>query len=184
MVEDARKYEANGAFTEAGTALRHAVGLWYGNAFEDVVSDALRGRATWLEELRTQSMLRYAELEISAGNPAQAIADLRTWTEAHPYHEGLSAQLIRALHGCGRTVEALEVYQRIRSRLKDELGLDPGGQLRALEQDVLSSGRPCAPVKGGRERSPEHIMRLLRDGTSMLAEAVQLLRTMVGPERT
>jgi hypothetical protein len=58
--------------------------------------------------------------------------------EAHPFRERFWAQLMLALYRCGRQAEALAAYQRVRSLLVDQLGIEPGPELRALEAAVLA----------------------------------------------
>ena len=103
---------------------------------------------------------------------------------AYPYQEGLWELLITALYRAGRQADALATYQRVRSRLADELGLDPGPRLRELEQQVLDQDpalrgrrrratcRRCRPSwSGARRRSPP-LAELLRE---------QRLVEIVGP---
>ena len=95
------------------------------------------------------------------------IGELETAVAAHPYQEGLWELLITALYRAGRQADALAAYQRVRARLADELGLEPGPRLRQLEQQVLNHDpalrrrrppgtcRRCRPSwSGARRRSP------------------------------
>jgi DNA-binding SARP family transcriptional activator len=189
LVERAR----TAAPAEGALLLKKAIGLWYGNALEDVTTDALRGQATWLEELRVQAVHRYAELEIQARNYGSAISELTSWTERYPFHEGLCEQLMRALHNGGRSAEALAVYRRIRSELAAELGLEPGEKLRALEQQIIAAtGGPPAPranhgagaPREASEAGTEHALRLVQQASCLLAEALHLLEPLDLPSVT
>ena len=66
------------------------------------------------------------------------IGELEALVSDHPLREGLWALLMVALYRDGRQADALATYQRVRTWLSDELGLDPGLQLRQLEQQILS----------------------------------------------
>ena len=63
--------------------------------------------------------------------------ELEALVAEHPWREGFWALLITALYRDGRQADALAAYRRVREHLGDELGLDPGPELRALEQQVL-----------------------------------------------
>ncbi|MFD6951344.1 MULTISPECIES: BTAD domain-containing putative transcriptional regulator [unclassified Nocardiopsis] len=72
---------------------------------------------------------------------AAAVPELRALCAEHPPHERFTGLLMSALHACGRTGEALEVYAALRERFADELGTDPSAWLRQLHLDMLTSGR-------------------------------------------
>ena len=65
------------------------------------------------------------------------IGELKRPSRAYPYREGLWELLITALYRAGRQADALAAYQRVRARLADELGLEPGPRLQELEQQIL-----------------------------------------------
>ena len=66
------------------------------------------------------------------------IADLERLTIEHPVREGLWSQLMRALYASGRQSDALRAFQRLRTVLARELGIEPSGELRQLEQRILA----------------------------------------------
>ena len=66
------------------------------------------------------------------------IGELEAAVAADPYQEGLWELLITALYRAGRQADALATYRRVRARLADELGLDPGPRLQQLEQQILN----------------------------------------------
>ena len=66
------------------------------------------------------------------------IGELEAAVATYPYQEGLWELLITALYRAGRQADALATYQRVRARLADELGLDPGPRLQQLEQQILN----------------------------------------------
>src|SRR6185436_17738277 len=75
------------------------------------------------------------------------IGELEAAIAAHPYQERLWELLITALYGAGRQADALAAYRRVRARLADDLGLEPGPRLRELEGRVLGHD-PALPVVG------------------------------------
>jgi predicted ATPase/DNA-binding SARP family transcriptional activator len=86
--------------------------------------------------------LQLVDLECTArlrlGQIGDVIGDLESAVAAHPYQERLWVHLITALYRAGRQADALGAYQRVRALLADELGLEPGPQLRQIEQRVLA----------------------------------------------
>ncbi|WP_432054913.1 BTAD domain-containing putative transcriptional regulator [Streptomyces sp. bgisy022] len=130
--------EASGAGEAELPLLRTALGLWRGPLLANVPSELLhRDEVPRLAEQRLRALERVCELQLAQGRCREVLVDLWEATGAHPHHEGLSAQLMRALYGAGRQNEALAEYRRIRGRLRDELGVDPGPPLRALELAIL-----------------------------------------------
>ena len=88
-----------------------------------------------LEEARGQLMETRFAARLQLGDAV--IGDLEAAVATHPYQERLWELLIAALYGAGRQADALAAYQRVRGRLADELGLEPGPRLRELERQVL-----------------------------------------------
>jgi len=134
------------AGTAAGTAdwtavadhAAAALALWRGDPLEDVPSQMLRGR--WLPGLEQQHLQAaewQAEAWLQLGRHEQLIQRLRQLTAEHPLRERFHAQLMRALACCGRQAEALAVYRDARKVLVEELGIDPGPELRGLHKRIL-----------------------------------------------
>ncbi|WP_436501296.1 BTAD domain-containing putative transcriptional regulator [Actinokineospora sp. HUAS TT18] len=125
--------------------LRQALAEWRGPALVDVPSDALRGAE--LSGL-AEEHLRARELRIDAdlrlGRHADVVAELAVLTAEHPLRETFRYQHMLALHRSGRQADALEAYQDTRRVLADQLGVDPGAELRDLYQAILTSDQ-CAP---------------------------------------
>ncbi|MEF2526921.1 AfsR/SARP family transcriptional regulator [Streptomyces sp. CS62] len=106
-------------------------------------------RAT-LAERRLAVLEDSLDVEIALGRHDSVIDRLRVLTTEHPLRERPRALLMRALHLAGRQSDALEVYARTRRLLIDELGVDPGPELRALHGRILS-GSPSGTYE---EASP------------------------------
>ncbi|MBT2224972.1 tetratricopeptide repeat protein [Nonomuraea sp. NEAU-A123] len=140
-VQAARAARADDRSGESGL-LREALGLWRGPALVDVLSEALhRDEVSRLGEERMRLLERWFDLGLRTGRHEEIIADLKTATTEHPLRERLWEQLMLALHLAERRAEALEVYRHVADLLRDELGIDPGHELRRLHQAVLN-GEP------------------------------------------
>jgi predicted ATPase/DNA-binding SARP family transcriptional activator len=118
--------------------LRRAVELWRGDAYAEFsYDDFARTEAERLEELRRVAIEERIEASLELGRHEEVLADVTSLAGAHPLRERLHAQAMLALYRCGRQSEALEVYSRVRARLRDELGLEPGLELRDLQRRIL-----------------------------------------------
>ena len=107
-----------------------------------------------LQELRLHAMESWLAAQLACGRHAELIPELESLCAEHPLREGLRAQLMLALYRSGRQAEALEVYRSTRGRLAEELGLEPGEELRELEQAILRQDpalrrRAAAPARTG-----------------------------------
>ena len=127
-----------GRATRAAAHVREALGLWRGRPFAELDDvDAAGLEVARLEELRLTAHEVVAAAELAAGRHREVVGELEALVAAHPFHERFCALLMVALYRSGRQAEALEAYAGARSRLADELGLDPGPELQALGQSVL-----------------------------------------------
>lgn len=122
---------------EAG--LREALGLWRGPAYAEFVDEPwAHAERSRLAELRLQAVERYAEARLSVGSAAAVVADLDAHVTEHPWREDAWRLLALALYQAGRQGDALTVLRRARTLLVEQLGVDPGPGLRALEADILN----------------------------------------------
>ncbi|MCU7822098.1 BTAD domain-containing putative transcriptional regulator [Kitasatospora sp. DSM 101779] len=126
---------------DAEQAVAHyeaALALWRGPALVDVPSEALRrAEAGRLAEARLDVLEGRTEAALALGRHTELLGELRVLTAAHPERERLWAQLMTALYRSGRQSEALAVYGEVRRVLADELGVDPGNELRAVHAGIL-----------------------------------------------
>ncbi|MFE6099197.1 BTAD domain-containing putative transcriptional regulator [Streptomyces laurentii] len=137
---------ADGAGEAELPLLRTALGLWRGPLLTNVPSELLhRDEVPRLVEERLRVVERVCEIQLARGRGREVLVDLWEATRAHPQHEGLTAQLMRALYRVGRQNEALAEYRRIRTHLRDELGVDPGAELQRLELAILRGAEPRGP---------------------------------------
>lgn len=140
-VAAAAKAAQDGELNREAVELRAGLALWRGPVLANVPSEALhRDVVPALMEERLAAVHQRIEVDLDLGHAGGLVAELRTLTAEHPLREGLWALLMRALHAAGRQAEALEVFETIRRRLADELGIDPGTELRGLHQTILTSG--------------------------------------------
>jgi DNA-binding SARP family transcriptional activator/tetratricopeptide (TPR) repeat protein len=133
--------------------LREALGLWRGEPLGGVNGAwATRMRHTYRQE-HIDATVMWARAEIRLGNATTALGPLTELVEEHPTVETAAATLMWALYAAGRSSDALERYDDIRTRLRDELGVDPGPELRVSYQAVLRhdmamfAGDPVRPAE-------------------------------------
>jgi predicted ATPase len=123
---------------EAARTLRGALGLWRGPALADVRYDPwAQAEIRRLEELKEIAVEARIDAEMALGNHARLVGELEALAEEYPLRERLRAQLMIALYRSGRQADALAAYRAARDVLDEELGLEPGPELRALEHAVL-----------------------------------------------
>ena len=140
LVGASRQALASGAPDRAVDLLDEAVGMWRGPALADVPATPLvAAEADRLEESRIEALELRAEASLACGRHAEMVPELRRLLADHPLREKLWALLIRALYRAGRQAEALEVYEQARNRIADELGVDPGAELRQLYHQILNA---------------------------------------------
>jgi len=142
LVED-----RNGGPQEMSERLGEALALWRGPALADVGSDLLEGEKARLEELRLVATEGRIEADLTLGRHGRLVAELEALVRAQPLRERVRAQLMLALYRCGRQADALAAYQEGRHLLAEELGIDPGPELQALELAILNQ----SPELGHRE---------------------------------
>lgn len=133
----------------AGTVarqLRSALALWSGPPLVGVSEALIEHERRGLEERRLAALEALFEVELAAGRHGEIIDELRRATAAYPLEERLATQLMLALDQGERREEALRIYSEIRRRLVDELGVEPGQRLRAVQARVLSGGDTVSQV--------------------------------------
>ncbi|MGW7425599.1 AfsR/SARP family transcriptional regulator [Streptomyces sp. NPDC054813] len=129
-----------GDHREAARLLRTALDLWTGPALADVpAGDCLRAETRGLEESRLCALDRRIEADLRLGRHRELIAELTVLVSRHPTHESLCGQLMLALHRSGRRGEALAAYQRLRTTLVHDFGLEPSAVLGKIRQSVLAA---------------------------------------------
>jgi predicted ATPase/DNA-binding SARP family transcriptional activator len=137
---------SGGEAAVAAGRFRQALGLWRGAALADVcVVEPLAREAARLEELRLAAVEGRVEADIALGLHAEVTGELEGLVAEYALRERLWRLLVLALYRAERQADALAAYRRARDMLADELGLEPGEELRRLEQAVLRQEVPSPP---------------------------------------
>ncbi|NBH11416.1 BTAD domain-containing putative transcriptional regulator, partial [Amycolatopsis sp. SID8362] len=135
----ARTRHSPGAVAELSAALA----AWRGPAYADLPDSPWAHRErNRLEELRLAALELRARIHLDAGEGADLVAELGAHVTEHPWREPAWGLLARALHRAGRQADALSTLRRARTMLVDQLGLDPGPDLRRLETEILNGPAP------------------------------------------
>jgi class 3 adenylate cyclase len=152
--EEGHRALATGQSEEARRLLCSALALWRGPALAGLSSDALRRQAERLEELRLTVLEDRLEADLRCARDAEIVPELKTLVAEHPFREHLHALLMRALYRSGRPGEALALYRETRRLLVDELGMEPGQELRELEQAILRQDTELEAPRRRRSTAP------------------------------
>ena len=166
MAADARRALAEGDAARASGLLEAALGLWRGEPLADLAYQPFAQREiARLEEARLAALEDRIEADLMLGHERDVVGELEALVALHPHRERLLGQLMVALYRCGRQTDALAAYRKGQQALDDELGLEPGPELRALERRILThdptletpataiAGRkPAEPARGARGR--------------------------------
>ncbi|MEV7438354.1 AfsR/SARP family transcriptional regulator [Streptomyces griseoviridis] len=124
--------------TQAAETLRQALDLWQGPALANVTPYLAEAELPQLEEARMNALEHRIEADLALGRHGQLTSELTRLVGEFPVRERLRAQLMAALYRCGRQAEALRAYHEGREVLAEELGVDPGPDLTAAYQSLLS----------------------------------------------
>jgi SARP family transcriptional regulator, regulator of embCAB operon len=133
---------ATGRFEQASSHLAAALDQWRGPVLDDLRNFAFAETfATAVTEDYMLVQITRAEAEIACGRAAAIIGELEALAAKHPYREPLWAKLITAYYVTERQSDALEAYQRLKTVLAEDLGIDPGPTLSALHTRILRGER-------------------------------------------
>jgi DNA-binding SARP family transcriptional activator len=139
LVAQARVLLRDGDPAGASACLDAALQLWRGPALGNVGDAAwARGEMERLAESRLGALELRMDAALSTGAGSDLITELRELTAAHPLRERFWAQQMLALYRAGRQGDALLAFQQARSHLVTELGVEPGTELRALQERMLA----------------------------------------------
>jgi DNA-binding SARP family transcriptional activator len=169
--------EAQGEEAEpAAKTLREALALWRGPALADLGDSFAGTERARLEEQRASVVEQRIDADLDLGRHAELVPELETLVREEPLRERRRAQLMLALYRSGRQADALDTYRSGRKLLADELGLEPGGELRQLEKAILAHDPALAPpvAPQRRELAPEKSRRRLL-GRARLAVGIGAL---------
>ena len=154
-----------GRWQQAVEALTEALARWRGDPLADALP-ATREAANVgrIDEARLQAVEQMTRARLELGQYDRIIGEIEPLLREHPWREAMHGHLMHALHGAGRQAEALGVYQRLRSGLVAELGVEPSAGLADLHQRILAgdpallrTATAAAAVQGsGREADSNH----------------------------
>ena len=159
LVGEARNAEPE----RAARKLREALDLWRGAPLADLEYEPFaQPEIARLREARLTALEQRIDADLACGRHAALVGELEALVSEHPLRERLWAQLMLALYRSSRQAEALEAYRAARRSLSDELGLEPGTELKQLEQAILQHdpeldlARPAAtPRRAPAPTTPE-----------------------------
>ncbi|HEY9304754.1 MAG TPA: BTAD domain-containing putative transcriptional regulator, partial [Mycobacterium sp.] len=125
-------------FEQASRHMADALAQWRGSFLEDLREfQFVETLATAFDEEKVLAHTAHVEAEIACGRPDAVIMELEALITEHAYREPLWAQLITAYYLAGRQSDAIDTYLRLKSSLAEDLGIDPGPQLRQLYEQIL-----------------------------------------------
>ena len=176
---DAQRFER----LVADGAPREALALWRGPALADVTEPFAAPEARRLEERRLDALDMAIDADLAAGRHAEVVAELDALVAAHPLREGLHRQRMLALYRAGRQAEALEAYREARRVLVDEIGVEPGPELRSLHEAILRQDSELEGRTPPRRAEPA-VRRTFVGRERELAELTDALEAALGRRPT
>jgi DNA-binding SARP family transcriptional activator/tetratricopeptide (TPR) repeat protein len=187
LVAQARAARDAGNVHRAIASYRDALRLWRGPALDGIDSQLVNATASRLDELRLTTNEERLKLELDVGRHHELVSELTELVHDYPLRERLRGHLMLALHRCGRTAEALDMYRQARQTMIDELGIEPGERLQQLQHAILRSDPDLdlatePPwVQPANRRAPNLLPTDIADFTGR-TEQIDLIRTrLTGP---
>jgi len=189
LLADTRSALRDGDVPAAADAVASALALWRGSALQGLTGTAwFSAEARRLETLHVDALEEDFEVRLALGEHRELAPALRSVLADNPFRERLWGQLMLALYRSGRQADALDTFQEARRVLADELGLEPGPELRRLQEAILAHDPGIAPLPVERRRggnlpapSTSYVGREddLREVAALLRE--HRLVTLTGP---
>jgi DNA-binding SARP family transcriptional activator len=165
----ARGAEAAGRndWDTAHAELSAALELWRGQPLAGTFGPYVEGQRLRLRHLVAAARVDLLRALVGLGRYGEVLPELTSMAAADPLREDIQGLLMIALHGSGRVAEALQHYQKTRRAFIDDLGLEPGVQLRAIQQSILAGGStmassPAAAYAGPQSTPPSTALRRVR----------------------
>lgn len=180
VVGRAHDMASRGRHDQAVADFNAALALWRGPALSGLDGDTLRAAAAGLDEHRLTTIEHRLRLELDLGHHESIVSELAELERQHPLRESLVGQLMLALHRCGRRAEALYAFERLRGRLAEDLGIDPGADLQriyvAILRDQANPPKPVSPPDAavGPPDVPRQLPSPIRHFVGRLAELKEL----------
>ncbi len=169
--EESRRIRATRDPAAELAVVREALDLWHGEALTGVPGPYAQRQRLRLAELHLSTVERHAELMLVLGRATEVQAELTELVARHPRREQLTVLAMTAAARCGRLAEATLLYQRLRDRLIDETGTEPGSALRQAYAQLVADPPERVPpepkVAGFIGRADE--VRLIRQAVAEAA---------------
>ncbi|WP_229907816.1 AfsR/SARP family transcriptional regulator [Amycolatopsis oliviviridis] len=152
LAAEANDAQRDGETARAATLLGEALRWWRGKPLADIPSLATHPKVVALVAERRALLARYGDAMLAIGAADEVLTELVEAAADQPLDEPAQARLIRAYHGAGQRATAFQLYQEVRGRLVEELGVEPGAELLAAHAALLDEGesppgpRPAARV--------------------------------------
>lgn len=156
--EQARRLTAERDRVGACAQYATSLGLWRGEALAGIPGPYAMLERTRLNEIRFAAVEEWIALLVGAGRSEEAVVAASDAVAQEPLREKLWYLLMLGLHRCGRQAHALRAYRDARRLFSEELGIEPGPELRVLHARILAGGRRTTCRRGGRrrDRRPRH----------------------------
>jgi DNA-binding SARP family transcriptional activator len=174
LADEGRSLLSRGLAADAAKRLHEALSLWRGPALADFAYESFAHAAiARLEEIRLAAIELGIDADLALGRHDELVGELEALVSEHPLRERLRRCLMTALYRSGRQAEALDAYQDARRALVDGLGIEPGAELRELEQAILRHD-PSLDLHepahaSGREAAERSILVAIADETGVEA---------------
>lgn len=141
--------------SKALEAIDDALALWRGPALADALGEAFAlSESARLEELRLTAFELRHDLALALGRHRDIVGDISALIADHPLRERLHEQLMLALYRTGRQADALRAFENARRLLADQIGIDPGPELRELERRILDHDPALSFIAPSEETPP------------------------------
>ncbi|MFG1860242.1 BTAD domain-containing putative transcriptional regulator [Microbispora bryophytorum] len=190
LVESAAGLLTEGRHAQALEVVDEALALWTGPAYAEFGEEEWAlPEAVHLDELRAVAVEHRAEAGLALGRHAEVVPELERHLTAHPLRENAVRLLALAYYRSGRQGEALAVLRRTRGLLAEQLGVDPGPALRALEADILAQAESldATPVvRAATERvvpAPPATLSPVQEPVRMVGRTAELSRLAAAAQR-
>jgi predicted ATPase len=174
---------ADGETDAAAATFREALGLWRGPPYEDVQYEAFaQAEVGRLEELRQAALEDRIEADLALGRHRELIPELEGLVSENGGRERIWGQLMLALYRSDRQAEALELFGRAHQAMRDELGIEPGPGLQALQRAILRQDATLA-VEPAEVRARRHLPAPETPLVGRVAELAELVALLRGGSR-
>jgi predicted ATPase/DNA-binding SARP family transcriptional activator len=153
LLAETRGALRDGDVRAAADAVAAALDLWRGSALQGLTGTAwFDAEARRLETLRVDALEEQFEVALALGEHRELVEALRSAVADNAFRERLWGQLMLALYRSGRQADALEAFQEARRVLAKELGLEPGPELRRIQEAILAHDPGIAVVSAAGSR--------------------------------